>query len=253
MGKITPNSIIIKPTNQGAPASIRSTWSKTAEFGKRFFTGSLGALPLFLAITLVRSSGGMPSAARCYQLGLYTSGIGLLSASVTSHPKKSFYRGMQLSAVAAAGTLIFERMSRKMADSSESTQPPASQPTTMSESTQPPAPQPTTMSESTQSPEPRSTTSMATCNEYDHPAWHLDQYMCPILTIPYEQLKLHSFNNITVWASSCLKRDKKSGDFTLKQAPSDLSGMTSGFSPNSKFSCMFREIESSNRFVLECN
>ena len=226
-----------------AQASIKPTfWSKTAEFSQRFFSGTLGAFPLFFTISLVRSLGAMPDAAECYKLGLYTSGIGLLSALVTSHPKNSFYRGMQLSAATAAGALIIEGLSGKMADQSGTTSPPVSPTTTLMP-----------MSGPTSSPASPTTTQMPTCNEYDNPAWQPEMTRCPILSIPYEQLKLHSYNNKTLWISSCIKMDPQSGEFQITERVSEISGMTHVSSQNTKLRCMFHDVETPDTIVLSRN
>jgi len=77
-------------------------WSKTAEFGKRFFTGSLGsAIPLSLPVAYQYFRNAVPlTQPTMVVLGLSTLALGLASAAVTSKPLYAFNRGIQFGSVA---------------------------------------------------------------------------------------------------------------------------------------------------------
>ena len=77
-------------------------WSKTAEFGKRFFTGSLGsAIPLSLPVAYQYFRNAAPlTQPTMVVLGLSTLALGLASAAVTSKPSYAFNRGIQFGLVA---------------------------------------------------------------------------------------------------------------------------------------------------------
>ena len=77
-------------------------WSKTAEFGKRFFTGSLGsAIPLSLPVAYQYFRNAAPlTQPTMVVLGLSTLALGLASAAVTSKPSYAFNRGIQFGSVA---------------------------------------------------------------------------------------------------------------------------------------------------------
>jgi len=77
-------------------------WSKTAEFGKRFFTGSLGsAIPLSLPVAYQYFRNGTSltqpgMGVLCFS----TLALGLASAAVTSKPSCALTRGIQFGSVA---------------------------------------------------------------------------------------------------------------------------------------------------------
>lgn len=83
-------------------------WSKTAELAKRFFSGSIGAAVPLACSAVYRYAGNpvVPDNSQLYELGLYTAGLGLASAIVTSTSKSAFNRGAMFSSVAEITSLL---------------------------------------------------------------------------------------------------------------------------------------------------
>jgi hypothetical protein len=84
-------------------------WSRTAEFGKRFFAGSLGsAIPLAVAVAYqyaTKSSFHTEFNQRA-ELALFTTALGLASAAVTSTPSNAFNRGIMFGSVAQVTSAV---------------------------------------------------------------------------------------------------------------------------------------------------
>jgi hypothetical protein len=93
-----------------------SIWSKTVEFGKRFFSGSVGAAAVFSLPVAYQSYqySMFPTQYLFMRLGLATAGLGLACAVVTSNSLDALTRGIQFGAIAQVTSSLSEIGSRKV-------------------------------------------------------------------------------------------------------------------------------------------